>query len=80
MEIRFPKYGNQRSSTFVGVGEIFSFADMDGESLALVQMPDRTIVTARVPRELQCPEIGMTVEVVHNPVHASEGFLISATV
>lgn len=78
MEVRYPIHTNQHLSMSIGTGEVYSYADMDGKHLALVQMPDRSIVTASVPRGMECPEIGKVVEVVRNPIQAAENFLIAA--
>jgi len=79
MEVRNPSPKNQHLLTSVGIGEIYSYADMDGRHLALVQMQDRTILAASVPRGMEFPEIGNMVEVVRNPIQSVESFLIAAS-
>ncbi len=77
MEIRFSNRANRRNKSDAGMGEIYSYAQMDGEVVVLVRLPDHSIVTARVPQEMERPEIGQAVELVHQPAQAPAEFLAS---
>lgn len=77
MELRFPGKSNQRQASEVGIGEVYSHATVDGVHLALVRFSDHSIVTARIPQQMRVPQIGEQVEVVQNPVRASERVLAS---
>lgn len=77
MEIRFPGRGRNTRGKVAGKGEIYSYNQSGNEMYALVRLADRSFVTARIPTNMECPDIGMTVEVMHRPqqtlIRASAG-------
>lgn len=78
MEIRFPGRGRNTQKAVAGKGEIYSYSQDGDEVLAIVRLADRSFVTARIPTNIDCPEIGVMVELLphyeQNVIRASVSF------